>query len=103
MSISRDEVAHIARLARLALAPAEIDSLTRDLGEILAYVEKLDALGIEGTGRTEEALPGAADVTPLREDRICASLSAEAALKPSHAHDGSHFRVPPVIDRAEGA
>lgn len=103
MSISRDEVAHIARLARLALAPAEIDSLTRDLDEILAYVQKLDALGIEGTGRTEDALPGAADVTPLREDRLLGSLPVEAALGPSRDHDGTHFRVPPVIERGEGA
>lgn len=103
MSISKDEVAHIARLARLALEPAEVDSLTRDLGEILEYVGKLDALGVDAAGRTEDALPGAADTTPLREDRVGPSLSVEEALRPSQDHDGSHFRVPPVIERGGDA
>lgn len=116
MSISRDDVAHIARLARLALSPAETDSLTHDLGEILGYVEKIGALDTstdEVRGAADAALNSGAESsdpivqrivphpTPMRPDDIQPSLAVDAALGQSADHDDEFFRVPPVIDREE--
>jgi len=104
MSISRADVTHIARLARLALSEAEMDSLTHDLAEILAYVKKLDALDESGPAasvRTEEALPGAGGDTPFREDVVADSLPVDVALGAAADHDGAFFRVPPVIERED--
>lgn len=104
MSISRDQVSHIARLARLALSEEEKGSLAHDLAEILAYVSKLDALapsGAAATARTEDALPGAGGATPFREDVVTPSLPVERALRLSEDHDDDFFRVPPVIERED--
>lgn len=102
MSISRDQVSHIARLARLALSEAETASLGHDLAEILAYVRKLDALDAGGAAtRTEDALPGAGGATPFRADLVTASLPVSVALGLSQDHDGDFFRVPPVIERED--
>ena len=48
MALTRDEVLHVAQLARLSLEPAEIDLFTRQLNDILAYVEKLQELDTAG-------------------------------------------------------
>lgn len=101
MSISRDQVSHIARLARLALGRGN-EELGHDLAEILAYVRKLDALEAGGAStRTEDALPGAGGATPFRADSVTPSLPVEVALGLSQDHDGNFFRVPPVIEREE--
>lgn len=97
MSISREEVAHIGRLARLDLSAAEMDSLTHDLGEILGYVEKISVLD-SGVETKASDIP---TMTPMRDDLIQPSLSPEDALLPSADHDAEFFRVPPVIEREE--
>ena len=100
MSISRDEVAHIAKLARLDLTPEEMDGLTKDLAEILEYVGRLgaleSALGAQGAAAAEPPL-----ATPFRDDNVLPSLPVEAALRPAADHDGDFFRVPPVIERED--
>ncbi|MDZ4806513.1 MAG: Asp-tRNA(Asn)/Glu-tRNA(Gln) amidotransferase subunit GatC [Candidatus Eisenbacteria bacterium] len=113
MSISRDEVAHIGRLARLDLSAAEMESLTHDLGEILGYVEKISALdsdtdevrGAPGAASAKSVQATAPDIpsptTPMRDDLIQPSLTTEQALRPSADHDAEFFRVPPVIEREE--
>ena len=95
MSISKDEVAHIGRLSRLDLSPAEMESLTHDLGEILGYVEKISALDSHNSDTDEvRGAPGAASAksaqatapvitTPMRDDLIQPSLTTEQALRPS--------------------
>lgn len=97
MSISRDEVAHIGRLARLDLSPAETESLTHDLGEILGYVEKISALETD----VDVTINRVDGPTPMRDDTIQASLGTEAAIRPSADHDAEFFRVPPVIERED--
>ena len=107
MSISRDEVSHIASLARLALSDVEKDSLTHDLAEILEYVKKLDALDDPGADRAGHAGAAQSGVvrpggdTPFRLDRVTASLPVERALGQSADHDEQFFRVPAVIERED--
>ena len=106
--ITRDDVAHIGRLARLDLSPAEMDSLTHDLGEILGYVEKIAAIETAADDADAGSLPPLAPVagtgepvTPMRADTVGASLPVDEALRPSADHDDQFFRVPPVIEREE--
>jgi aspartyl-tRNA(Asn)/glutamyl-tRNA(Gln) amidotransferase subunit C len=101
MSISKEEAAYIAKLARLDLTPEEMDGLTKDLGEILEYVGRLSALESATAGRAAPRADAAA--TPFREDHVLSSLAVEDALRPAADHDGEFFRVPPVIDRESGA
>lgn len=107
-SISREDVAHIGRLARLDLSPAEMDSLTHDLTEILGYVEKIAAIETDTADADAGSLPplapvaGSGDpVTPMRVDEVGPSLPVAEALRASAEHDDDFFRVPPVIDREE--
>ena len=48
MALTREEVLHVAELARLSLKPAEVEIFTRQLNDILAYVEKLQELDTTG-------------------------------------------------------
>ena len=107
-TITRDEVAHIGRLARLDLSSAEMDSLTHDLTEILGYVEKIAAIETEVADADAGSLPPLAPVvgtgepvTPMRSDEVGPSLPVVEALRPSADHDDDFFRVPPVIEREE--
>lgn len=47
MSLNKEEIIKLANLAKLELSPAEIDSFPQQLNEILAYVEKLQSLGLQ--------------------------------------------------------
>jgi aspartyl-tRNA(Asn)/glutamyl-tRNA(Gln) amidotransferase subunit C len=95
MKISREEVAHVARLARLALEPAELDALTGQLDAILGYVEKLNELETEGIVPTAHAVPME---NAFREDLVLPSLGIDKALQNAPERDGSCFKVPKVIE-----
>jgi aspartyl-tRNA(Asn)/glutamyl-tRNA(Gln) amidotransferase subunit C len=65
MSIGRDQVLHVARLAELAVEPAELERLVEQLNRIVDYVAQLDRVGTEP--ETEVFLPGPPSVA-LRDD-----------------------------------
>jgi aspartyl-tRNA(Asn)/glutamyl-tRNA(Gln) amidotransferase subunit C len=94
MALTRDEVLHVANLARLSLAPAEIERFTRQLNDILAYVSKLQELDTEG-------VPPLAHVIPVfnvfREDAVREGLERETALDNAPAQEEGAFLVPRVI------
>ena len=91
MSISREEAVRLARLAHLDLDAEEAEGMARDLGQILAYAERLPA---PGDHEPEEGPPG-----PLREDRVEPGLTADQALQGALDREGDFFRVPPAIER----
>lgn len=95
MKISTQEVAHVARLARLTINDAQIDLLAAQLGDILAYVETLNRLDTDGVEPTSHAVDICnvfrADEPIASLDRITATANAPEAL------DGS-FIVPKVIE-----
>src|SRR5688572_9560348 len=83
MSVSRDEVARIAALARLALAPEEVERLTRELARILEHVERfrgLEAAGDEPGGARSGVGAAALGAGALRADEPGACLTLEEAL-----------------------
>jgi len=94
MKITREEVRHVAKLARLELSDAEVDRITGQLDAILSYVAKLDELdttGVAVTTHTQQV------VNAFREDAVRPSLPRERALANGPEHNGESFVVPRVI------
>lgn len=95
MKISRSEVEHVARLARLALEETELEALTGDMDAILGYVEQLDRLETAGIVPTAHAVPMA---NAFRDDAVRPSFTAQQAQGNAPAPDPAGFRVPRVIE-----
>ena len=91
MSISKDEVARVARLAYLDLDAEEAAGMARDLGAILAYAARLPET------EARNAPPPAGTATVLREDRVVPGLEPGEATAPAPEREGNLFRVPPVL------
>ena len=94
MPLSRAEVEHIARLARLHLSPEEIDTYTRELTVILEYVDQLRAVDTTGVEPREQFITAE---NVFRDDVVKPSLPREQALANGPDHDGEYFHVPKVI------
>jgi aspartyl-tRNA(Asn)/glutamyl-tRNA(Gln) amidotransferase subunit C len=89
--IDRDEVLHVARLARLQLSEDEIEPMARELSVVLDHVAKIGELDLDGVAPTTHV----AEVTGrLRADEPCKSLPREVVLAqaPDVSRDG--FLVP---------
>jgi aspartyl-tRNA(Asn)/glutamyl-tRNA(Gln) amidotransferase subunit C len=93
MAISRDEVLHVARLARLALSDAEIDRLGAQLNAILEAVGKVSELDLADVEPTAHPLDL---VNVWAEDEPQESLSVEDALANAPDREAGFFRVPPA-------
>ncbi|MEI6253098.1 MAG: Asp-tRNA(Asn)/Glu-tRNA(Gln) amidotransferase subunit GatC [Mycobacteriaceae bacterium] len=106
-TISRDEVARLAKLARLALTDDEIDGFAGQLDAILGYVgqiQAVDASGVNPTGNplARRAGPGelgSENVT--RPDMVQPSLTQQQALAEAPAADGGRFVVPQILGEAQ--
>ena len=94
MALTRDEVLHVAQLARLSLEPAEIELFTRQLNDILAYVEKLQELDTAGVPPLAHVIPV---FNALREDEVIPGLDREIALDNAPAQEDGAFVVPRII------
>ena len=93
MAISRDQVLHVARLARLDLREDELDRLTLELGAILDAVSKVAELDLADVPPTSHPLDL---VNVWAADEPHASLSLDEALANAPAREGALFRVPPT-------
>ncbi len=98
--ITRAEVEHIARLARLNMAREEVDRYQRDLSSILSYFEQLNELDTAQVEPTAHPLP---IHTVLRDDEVAASYNPEQALQNAPGRDGSFFTVPKVLDQGDSS
>lgn len=94
MAITRDEVLHVARLARLELAEEEIERLTVQLGAILEAVGKVAELDLSDVPPTSHPLDL---VNVWGEDVPHESLPLEDALANAPEREGDLFRVPPSV------
>ncbi|MBZ0256659.1 Asp-tRNA(Asn)/Glu-tRNA(Gln) amidotransferase subunit GatC [bacterium] len=95
MSISSDELKHIALLSRLELSDDEAELYTQHIGEILDYVDKLNELDVEGVEATSHAVPMQ---NIMREDVVEPGLDIEESLKNASEKEGRYFRVPRVTE-----
>lgn len=94
-TLSREEVHHLARLARLDLTPAELDALTPQLDAIVEYVRRLEGVDTAGV----EPLAHALDVADaFREDEPTPSLPTDQALANAPARRGPLFAVPAALE-----
>jgi aspartyl-tRNA(Asn)/glutamyl-tRNA(Gln) amidotransferase subunit C len=94
MSISREEVLHVARLARLALTDDEVERITGELGAIL------DAVGIVAELELRDVPPTSHPLDLVNvwdDDEPRASLGLDEAFANAPARDRDHFRVPPTV------
>ena len=93
MSISRDQVLHVARLARLDLSDEEVERLTAELGAILDAVSKVSELDLDDVPPTSHPL---ALVNAWAEDVPHDSLALEDVFANAPSREGDLFRVPPT-------
>jgi aspartyl-tRNA(Asn)/glutamyl-tRNA(Gln) amidotransferase subunit C len=89
--IDRDEVLHVARLARLRLREEEIEPLARELSAVLDHVARMGELDLEGVAPTTHVVEMTGS---LRPDEPCESLPREVALAQAPAVSGKGFSVP---------
>jgi len=92
--ISRADVEKIAALAQLDLTPHQVESMARQLGQILEYVEQLKTLDTDAVEPLAHPLE---IVNAIAEDEPEASLPREEALANAPEHDGECYRVPAVL------
>jgi aspartyl-tRNA(Asn)/glutamyl-tRNA(Gln) amidotransferase subunit C len=89
--LERDQVLHVARLARLALDEEEVARMASELSSVLAHIEKIRELSLEGVPPTSHVV----EVTgALREDEPEPSLPVALALRGAPAPIGGAFGVP---------
>jgi len=94
MSITRDEVAYLARLARIALGDAELDHLASQLNQIITAVAQVQEVAAEGIPPTSHAT-GVTNV--FRDDEPAGCLTPEQALDQAPAVEQQRFKVPRIL------
>ena len=94
MKISREEVEHVAHLARLELKDQELVKMTEQLDNILSYVDKLGELDTENVKETTHAFSIS---NAFRDDVVQSSLDQDEALSNAPSDNGESFVVPKVI------
>ena len=96
--ISRDEVAHLARLARLALTDSELDGFVGQLDAILEHVSTIQAVDVTGVEATDNPLTS---VNVFRQDDPQPCLTQEEALAGAPNAAEGRFAVPRILGEPE--
>jgi aspartyl-tRNA(Asn)/glutamyl-tRNA(Gln) amidotransferase subunit C len=95
--LSRQDAAHVAKLARLALTDAEIDAYTADLAGILEHAQDVASLDTSGVAPTAHPLPL---INVLRADVVQPSVNREEVLAMAPVAEDDRFRVPRILGDA---
>jgi aspartyl-tRNA(Asn)/glutamyl-tRNA(Gln) amidotransferase subunit C len=95
--ITSDDVAHVAKLARLSLADDELGTFTAQLGAILEHAADVEALDLDGVPPTSHPYPL---VNVLRADVPGETLAPAAALAGAPQAEDGRFRVPTILGEA---
>jgi aspartyl-tRNA(Asn)/glutamyl-tRNA(Gln) amidotransferase subunit C len=93
-TISRDEVAHLARLARLAVTDAELDTFAGQLDVILESVASVSEVAADEIPPTSHSVPL---TNVFRDDVVRPGLTQQQALAGAPAAEDSRFRVPRIL------
>jgi len=96
--ISRDDVAHLARLARLALTDAEVDGFAGQLDAILNHVSAIQAVDVTGVEATDNPLKA---VNVTRPDQIVPGLTQAQALAAAPRAAEDRFAVPQILGESQ--
>lgn len=95
--ITTDDVAHVARLARLELTDVELEQYTGQLAAVLDHARDVEALDTAGVPPTAHPLPL---VNVLREDEPRPSLDRDEVLAAAPSVEADRFRVPRILGEA---
>lgn len=95
MIISREEVAHVAELAKLGLTEEELEGFTRQLSSILEYAQMLQEVDTEAISPTAQVI---ALENVMREDQPRPSFPPEGILANAPRREGDSFRVPLILE-----
>jgi len=95
MAIDREQVKHVARLARIAFTEDEVDKFTEQLSKILAHAEQVSQLATEDVPPTAHPLPLR---NVFRPDEIHECLSQEKALSPAPEVEQGRYKVPRILE-----
>lgn len=95
MSISADNVRHVAKLSRLNLTAEEEEIMTGQLNAILKYAEKLNELDTEEVEPTTHVLHVS---NVMREDEVRPSLSLDEVMLNASEEEEGQFKVPAVLE-----
>ena len=93
--ITREEVEHVAHLARLRIPEEQIGMFTERMNQILSYMEKLNELDTEGVEPTSHAVPLP---TAWREDKVLPGLDPAKALSGAPESEDQFIVMPKVIE-----
>ncbi len=94
MSLSRNDVAKVGLLARLALSDADLDTMTRELSSIVGFVSQLEKIDTADVAALAHPLD---TQNVFRADVPKPSLTTAEALQSAPRHDGECFLVPAVL------
>lgn len=92
--LTRDEVAHVAHLARLSLSDAELDVATEQLAAVLDHAADVAALDLTDVPPTAHPLPL---VNVVRDDVVVAGVDRDEVLAQAPSVEDSRFRVPAIL------
>ena len=92
--LTRDDVAHVARLARLRLDDAELDEFTEQLANVLAHAEDIERLDADDVEPTAHPLPLR---NVFRDDVVRASVDRAEVLAAAPSAQDGQFRVPQIL------
>ena len=95
MPLDKEKIKHVAKLARISVNDAKVDSLTKDLNSIFKFIEQLNELNTDKVEPLSSILN-----TPLRsrEDKIDDGKIREKILKNSPNENKDFFVVPKVVE-----
>ncbi|MBF9067374.1 MULTISPECIES: Asp-tRNA(Asn)/Glu-tRNA(Gln) amidotransferase subunit GatC [Streptacidiphilus] len=92
--ITREEVAHLARLSRLELKSEELDHFAEQLNDIVDAVARVSEIAAEDVPPTSHPLPL---TNVMRADEVRPSLSPDEVLAAAPAAEEQRFRVPQIL------
>jgi aspartyl-tRNA(Asn)/glutamyl-tRNA(Gln) amidotransferase subunit C len=95
MSVDADTVRRVARLARIAVADDEVEPLRGELNAILAFVEQLGEVNVDGVEPMTSVTPMA---MKMRNDDVTDGGIADAIVQNAPVHDDHFFVVPKVVE-----
>ena len=92
--ITRDDVAHVASLARLAIPEADLDRFTEQLAAVLDHAADVEALDLHDVEPIAHPVPMA---NVMRADELAPCLDRDEVLAQAPAAEDGQFRVPPIL------
>jgi aspartyl-tRNA(Asn)/glutamyl-tRNA(Gln) amidotransferase subunit C len=95
MAVDETTVRRVAHLARIAVKDEEVVHLTGELNAILAFVEELSALDVEGVEPLTSVMPMK---IPMRDDKVTAGGEPEKVLSNAPVREGDFYVVPKVVE-----